>query len=136
MMLAQLRGLTGSVVETSQIPNFSFLNKSQAMQAFGSQSQPLTTNTNFTLSQLPAMKSVLSELRGQLANLRDVPPNMDTAKGELREERRQYIEQRTQDHLQRHGQTMIGDAAMVGEKTIDPAEIEALEKITETLNQT
>lgn len=137
MILSQLNTLVGSVETNSQTPKFSFLRDNPAVQAFSSQSQqPLTTNTNFTISQLPAMKSVLAELREQLNSLRNLPTSRNTAKDELREERRGYIEQRTQEHIQRNGHTTSEESGAIGGSTIDHAEVEALEKVAASFNQT
>ena len=50
-----------------------------------------------------------------------------TARDELREERRQYIEQRTQVYVGRHGDTTGSSALLQGINT-SQAEVEALEK--------
>lgn len=136
MILAQLKGMMGSVVEASSTPNFSFLASSSVVQAFGNQSQqPLTTNTTFTLSQLPALKSVLAELRGQLATLQNAPLTSLTAKDELREERREYIEQRTRSQLEKNGPAGVHDVGEIGGRSMDPTEIEALEKVAGMMNR-
>lgn len=93
--------------------------------------QPLTTNTNFAVSQLPALRSLLAELRPRLAALKSATPGMntETAKDELREERRGYIEQRTRSHLERNGQRLEEDTAGMFHKRVDPEEVQALETV-------
>ena len=119
-----MRGIVGNSTDTTN--NLSFL---AAATPLGQQT--LTTNTNFALSQLPALRGLLSELRPKLAALREAKGILqaDTAKDELRGERREYIEQRTRSHLERNGQTAGEDSAMVSGKRVDPEEVQALEKV-------
>jgi kinetochore protein Mis12/MTW1 len=134
-ILAQLRAVTESRSDTNHDPSLSFLFNSQAAQAFANQSQqPLTATTTFTMSQVPALKAVLTELRSKLLALRTSSIAIDTAKDERREERREYIEQRTKSHLERSGQTITDHVGAVGAQHIDPGEIEALEKVAETFH--
>lgn len=123
-ILGQLRGMVGS---TPGAPNsLSFLTTATPLGQ-----QTLTMNTNFVLSQLPAIRNLLTELRPKLVALREAKGNLqlDTAKEELRGERRQYIEQRTRMHLERNGQTLGEESAMVSGKRVDPEEVQALEKV-------
>lgn len=123
-LLDQLRGIVGN--SNGAPNNLSFLT---AATPIGQQT--LATNTNFALSQLPALRALLTELRPKLAALREAKGILqtNTAKDELRGERREYIEQRTRSHLERNGQTMGDDSAMVSNKRVDPEEIQALEKV-------
>lgn len=57
---------------------------------------------------------------------------MNTAKDEVREERRGYIEQRIQSHLQRNGEDTHGDSSMVPGVRVDPEEVSALERVAAT----
>jgi len=126
-VLNQLRGMLNPNSEDGTQPNLSFLAMGAAQQPFSGQ-QPLTTNTKFALSQLPALKGTLVDLKAKLATLKDVQLTMDSAKDELREERRSYIEQRTKSHLERNGQIAATDSGPLSGKQTDTAEVEALEK--------
>lgn len=123
-LLQQLRALVQGAQSTT--PSLSFLTDVPA-----NTNQSLTTNTSFVLSQLPALRSLLAELRPKLAalNASRVNPQPDTAKDEIREDRRNYIEERTRAHLERQGQILTQDSTVVGGRTIDPQEVQALEKI-------
>jgi len=124
VLLEQLRGIVGN---SSGGPN----NLSFLTAATPTGPQTLTTNTNFALSQLPALRALLAELRPKLAALKEAKGILqaDTAKEELRRERREYLEQRTRSHLERNDQTVGDDSAMVSGKRVDPEEIHALEKV-------
>jgi len=131
-ILSQLRNMLNPNSKDESQPNLSFLTSSLAQQPFSGQ-QPLTTNTKFALSQLPALKSTLVDLKAKLAALKDVQLSMDSAKDELKEERRQYIEQRTKAHLERNGQAAAESGPFSGKQT-DVAEVEALEKAASIFN--
>jgi kinetochore protein Mis12/MTW1 len=118
-ILGQLRGIAND--------KLSFLSQTGAT---GQQS--LTTNANFAMSQLPALRSLVAELRPKLMALKDArgDTHLATAKDEVREERRGYIEQRTKAHLERDGSVTADDAAMVLGKHVDAEEVQALEKVS------
>ena len=121
-ILQQLRSLSGY---SQTAPNsLSFLNNGSSTQP-----QNLSTNTNFAVSQLPALKALLSELRPKLAALEDANNNAATARDELKEERRGYIEQRTRSHLQRNGAKLPDQSAAVSGRRVDSKEVQALEKV-------
>jgi len=130
--LSQLRAMLDPKSEDTLRPNLSFLTSIVSQQSFSGQ-QPLTTNTKFALSQLPALKSSLVDLKAKLATLKDVQLTTDSAKDELKEERRQYIEQRTKSHLERNGQAASDSGPFSGKQT-DAAEVEALEKAANIFN--
>lgn len=133
VILGQLRDLVNTKAENGSAVNLSFMNSTVTQQPFSGQ-QPLTTNTKFALSQLPAMKTTLIELKAKLASLKEVHLSTDTAKDELREERRQYIEQRTKTHLERHGHSASAESGPLSGKQTDTAEVEALEKAAGMFN--
>ena len=114
--------------------HFDFLNNAPSAKAFGMMNnnhaqQPLTTNTTFTLSQLPALRAILAEIRPKLAALRTTSLRMDSAKDERREERREYIEQRTKAHVQRNGQAFAENNVLPPGRDVDADEVEAMEKV-------
>ena len=123
-LLQQLRGIVTNSQSTSN--SLSFLTTSPPTAQ-----QTLTTNTTFALSQVPALQSLLAELRPKLAALKDSRGalELNTAKDELREERRGYIEQRTRTHLERVGQNAMEGTAMIPGKRVDPEEVQAMEKV-------
>lgn len=132
-ILAQLRGILAPKSEDSSLPNLAFLTDSASRQTSSGQ-QPLTTNTTFTLSQLPALKVVLTDLKSKLTTLKDVQLGFDTAQDERREERREYIEQRTRSHLERNGHSTAASSGPLSSKRTDAAEVEALEKAASIFN--
>lgn len=133
VLLAQLEGILNSKTEEDHLPNLSFLPISLSDQPFTGQ-RPLTTNTQFALSQLPALKTTLIDLKAKLSTLKDVQLGFDTAKDEYREERRHYIEQRTKSHLERNGRSALADSGPLAGKQTDTAEVEALEKAANMFN--
>lgn len=132
-ILSQLRTMTGLESEDQSLPNFGFLENTVPQQSFSGY-HPLTTNTKFALSQLPALKATLVELRAKLVDLEKVRLSVDSAKDEMREERRQYIETRTREHLDRNGQTAGADAGPISGKQTNIAEVEALERAAHIFN--
>lgn len=90
---------------------------------------PLTTNTTFILSQLPALQSMLKLLRPKLGSL---PRSADLMDVETkRDERMEYIDSRIRLHLERTGQLGVsGDAnPVVAGRKIDISEAQALENV-------
>ncbi|KAI9932248.1 hypothetical protein ASPWEDRAFT_59346 [Aspergillus wentii DTO 134E9] len=96
---------------------------------------PLTTNTKFILSQLPALQAMLKQLRPKLATL---PKSAQPTEAETkRNERAEYIESRIKLHLERAGQLAVGgdgNPIITGRK-IDSSEAQALEAVTGMLTQ-
>ncbi|KAI9741798.1 MAG: hypothetical protein M1834_000184 [Cirrosporium novae-zelandiae] len=78
--------------ETTPTPTLSFLNSTNTNN--------LTTQTHFLLTQLPALQALLSTLRPTLSTLPRAVEDVDW-KGSKAEERRRYIEGRTRRHLRR-----------------------------------
>lgn len=123
--------------------DLSFLTSSPAARQLrvgitaGSDSQhtPLTTNTTFILSQLPALQAVLKQLRPKLASLPKSADLMDVES--KRDERKEYIESRIKLHLERTGQLTRGsDAnAVVAGRRIDISEARALETVAGMLSR-
>ncbi|EEP78069.1 predicted protein [Uncinocarpus reesii 1704] len=116
-----------------QLPNLSFLFTDPAAKRLnvgddgGPSHTPVTTNTTFLLSQLPALQAVLAQLRPKLTKLSallDQAGEYDTK----REDRRRYIDSRTNLHLERIGE-LGGRAAQVRGRKVDEAELQALESV-------
>ena len=141
----QLKMITSSLKQepqhntpyTSASPDLSFLTASQPAQRLGLTSsdptqQPLTTSITFAMSQLPALRAALAELRPRLATMQTARP--ETAKDELDQERRDYIEQRTKAHLAKIGHTRPEDADAMSGRKPEREEVEALEKTANVLD--
>jgi kinetochore protein Mis12/MTW1 len=124
-------------VPTAQgLPNLSFLTSDPAAKQLnvGSNSKPLTTNTTFILSQLPALRSMLAQLRPKLQTLPRSADEMEIE--QMKDERREYIEGRTRMHLERTGELGIGDgSAIIAGRKVDSSEAQALETVVEILNE-
>lgn len=131
-MLAQLKSILSPKAEDDSLPNISFLTKSSSQTPFSGQ-EPLTTSTKFALSQMPALKTTLAELKSKLATLQNVELNSNSIKDERREERREYIEQRTKLHIDRVNQSGSTSGPLSGKQT-DASEVEALEKAGNLFN--
>lgn len=123
--------------------DLSFLTESPAAQqlrvgaATGSNTKhtPLTTNTTFILSQLPALQALLKHLRPKLATL---PKSADMTEADTkRDERKEYIESRIRLHLERTGQLGVGSDGnpVVAGRKIDISEAQALEAVAGMLTQ-
>lgn len=91
---------------------------------------PITTNTTFILSQLPALQAILRKLRPKLASLPKSADEMEL--DHKKDERREYIESRIRLHLERTGQLAVGGDGnpVVAGRRIDIAEAQALEAVT------
>jgi hypothetical protein len=135
-MIAQLKALTSPrsqrELAADKQPNLSFLNSSPSSQAFNISTEqpmqrPLTTNTTFTLSQLPALRALLAELRPKLISLQSAELGFNSARDERRQERRDYIEQRTRMHLDRNRRAYGDNIVSVNGRKVDTEEVEALE---------
>ncbi len=61
---------------------------------------------------------------------------VESAKDELKEERRGYIEQRTRSHLQRNGEDLQEPMAAVSGKRVDPEAVQALERVASIFEPT
>lgn len=104
--------LTTSRPTGNDIPNLSFLltdpiAKKLKIGESTSQDLPISTNTRFILSQLPALQKTLAHLNRKLSAFEQKQKsNQRTAGSAIAkiEERRNYIDTRTQVHLHRHGE--------------------------------
>jgi kinetochore protein Mis12/MTW1 len=95
--------------------------------------RPLTTHTTFALSQLPALRALLAELRPKLASFRSTDLGFNSARDERRQERRDYIEQRTRMHLDRNRRAYGDNTVSVNGRKVETEEVEALEKVASVL---
>ncbi|PYH49394.1 MIND complex subunit MTW1 [Aspergillus saccharolyticus JOP 1030-1] len=124
--------------ETTQDLDLSFLTSSAAARQLrvgavagpGTQHTPITTNTTFILSQLPALQACIKELRPKLATLQQQSEDKMEADSKA-DARREYIESRVRLHLERAGQLAAGNEAnpVITGRKIDIAEAQALESV-------
>jgi kinetochore protein Mis12/MTW1 len=139
-VIAQLRGIlsaaqdkpNASVPTTSGLPNLSFLTSHPTASTLRvGQNTSLTTNTDFVLSQLPALHAVTEKLRAKLSTLPTTIP-ADTKK---HNDRQEYIDSRIKMHLERSGEPALGDGnAVIAGRKISSAEAQALEAVGGILN--
>lgn len=127
-------------LQDRDLPNFSFLSSTPAAKQLNvgngtvASHTPLTTNTTFILSQLPALRSMLAHLRTKLAALPASTNEMD--RDSKREERRRYIESRTRIHLERTGELSTRNPnGFVKGRKIDSQEAQALEGVMGMLTE-
>ncbi|RMZ76389.1 hypothetical protein DV737_g4862, partial [Chaetothyriales sp. CBS 132003] len=135
-ILHQLRALTDS----ASPDNMAFLTAGAGAQALNvsAERRALTTNAAFTMSQLPALNALLATLRPQMAALTEARTDIDinSAREENKQERREYIGRRTQMHLHRHKGALPDDAAALPGRPPAPGELQALEKVAHAFNPT
>lgn len=159
VLLGQLRGLIASSPEGVKAEEMSaqetmgayaFLTHTPSVQALGmspistftlpannaqSKSRRLTTNTSFTLSQLPALKALLAELRPKLASVLDM--SVAAPESAAARERRLYLENQTRRALERSG-VAIGEGGGSAEgpgRRVGSEELAALEGIVEGMER-
>ncbi|KAL4893661.1 putative MIND kinetochore complex component Mtw1 [Aspergillus ambiguus] len=133
---------TSSLPTTNDL-DLSFLTSSPAARQLrvgvdaGSNSshKPITTNTTFILSQLPALQAILKQLRPRLATLQK--PAEGPGPNPKRDERADYIESRIQLHLERAGQLAVGGDGnpVIAGRKINLSEAQALESVAGMLIQ-
>ncbi|KAJ9206475.1 hypothetical protein DTO164E3_716 [Paecilomyces variotii] len=117
------------------LPDLSFLTSDPAATqlkvgsgAESGTSNHLTTHATFILSQLPALRNMLNQLRPRLATL---PKSADDMELDSRKaERRAYIESRIRLHLERAGELAMdeGNIVLAGRK-IRANEAQAVENV-------
>jgi kinetochore protein Mis12/MTW1 len=115
------------------LPSLGFLTSGPAADILRvGQNQSLTTNTDFVLSQLPALHTMTEKLREQLRSL----PNTAPEGQDKRDERQDYIDSRIRVHLERSGQPAFGDGnTVIPGRKIASTEAKALESVGNMLNE-
>ncbi|WEW54632.1 hypothetical protein PRK78_000052 [Emydomyces testavorans] len=117
----------------SHLPNLSFLMDDPSAKRLnvgdniGPSHTPITTNTTFLLSQLPALRAILTQLRPKLATLSTTADHVGESDAK-REERRQYIDGRISLYLERTGELGAGQGVVRGRR-VDVKEVQALESV-------
>jgi kinetochore protein Mis12/MTW1 len=129
---------TDATVPPTDLPNLSFLlndpiarRLSVGDTSAGPAHTPLTTHTTFILSQLPALRALLEQLRPKLATLSKQPEELSEHYAKRRE-RQEYIDSRVKAHLERTGE--LGGSAGEGHgvvkgRRVDGKEVKALENV-------
>ncbi|ORY13791.1 Mis12 protein-domain-containing protein [Clohesyomyces aquaticus] len=133
-------------------PNFSFLTHTPAAKDLGIQSlplpsitststnaattsNPLTTHTSFTASQIPFLRSLLSALKPHLATSA-LPLTATGEKEESARERKVYIESQSKRVLERRGvDTREGVEGVLEGRGFRGEEVTALEGVVEVLGR-
>lgn len=153
-LLRRLRGLVGvpdphgvKAEEGEETPQsaFGFLRHTAGLEQ-GAVEAPLTTTTEFTLSQLHALRSLSTSLRTILPDLQtSEPPEEDGGSGEKkswRRERVEYVEGASRKYLETAGGLELGDRGEVrdgewqGEgRRLARGEVEGLEKVVAILGR-
>ncbi|KAL1953129.1 hypothetical protein VTO42DRAFT_3564 [Malbranchea cinnamomea] len=130
-------------VATTQLPDLSFLLTDPTAKRLNVGSDdvppshtPLTTNTTFILSQLPALRALVEQLRPKLATLPKAGGNSEL--NAKRAERKEYIDSRTRLHLQRMGDLSgtAGDGpGVVPGRRVASEEVKELENVARMFDQ-
>ena len=111
-------------IDTSSTPSFNFLNTDKLARS--ASSNPLTVHSEFAVSNLPALRTLVDELRPKLEDLRRGGVKVDWES--RRQERRAYIEGRVRK--------IVGEGAEgeeVGGTRVGLEEAVGLEKVLEGL---
>ncbi|KAF2148315.1 Mis12 domain-containing protein [Myriangium duriaei CBS 260.36] len=126
---------SASVVAAQDQPSFSFLSSTPAASELEivakRESQPLTQNTKFTLTQLTALKRLLDDLRPHLANF--PRPGLGS---EAHKTRDAYIESQTRNAMARNGiepGKSQGGVALTAGRAVSAEEVKALEAMAGAL---
>ncbi|KAF4449855.1 hypothetical protein F53441_6935 [Fusarium austroafricanum] len=156
-LLVKLRSMLGAVPgnvkaeegQTQAAPDgsaFGFLRDKASLQAAGAD-KPITTTTEFTLSQLQALRALSTSLRTLLPDLGPVgkdTPMEDTAGGSRtwRRERAEYVESASRKYLETTRGLELGEQGEVrdgewqGEgRKITRGDVEGLEQVAAMLGQ-
>ena len=92
---------------------------------------PLTTNTSFALSQLPALRALLDDLRPKVGELGDA--QAAASESHSARERRLYLNNQTKKAVERQGVEIGSSAAGLGRR-VQGDEVAALEGIADALS--
>jgi kinetochore protein Mis12/MTW1 len=93
--------------------------------------KPLTTTTQFALSQLPALRKLIEDLRPRMKTMR----KQGATSSGWRRERERYVESQTRRHLESTGLELgpmgeVRDGEWQGNgRRLGPGEVEALESV-------
>ena len=136
-------GVKQEPVEEGERPpegsTFGFLNERSALSSVGSQT-PITTTTEFTLSQLTALRSLSQSLQELLPKIKDA--SVGSGGKTWRSERAEYVEQSSRKYLENtaglelgaQGEVRDGDYQGEG-RNLGRDEVEGLERFAATLGE-
>jgi kinetochore protein Mis12/MTW1 len=96
---------------------------------------PLETNTSFALSQLPALRAALAELRPRLAAL-EASSTKPAPESDAARERRLYVETQSRKASERQGMGVGDSSADSLGRAVAPEELASLEHIAASLSRT
>jgi kinetochore protein Mis12/MTW1 len=130
---------SGSDASADHRGAYTFLTNGQSAKTLGMTTRsgtqqtdgPLATNTSFALSQLPALRALLDDLRPKLAELGDA--QAAATEGHSARERRIYLNNQTRKAVERQG-VEIGASAQGLGKRAQGDEVAALESIADGLS--
>ncbi|WPH03536.1 Hypothetical protein R9X50_00641600 [Acrodontium crateriforme] len=134
LVAAQNEGRKSEGEGTQQTSPFAFLTRSEHVSRT-STSQPLTNNVKYALSQLPALRQLLAELKESVLTL----PNARHAREDENSaaaKRRRYLDSQARQAMERRGVTVdeAGKmAAGVAGRRIGREEVEGLEAVVQAL---
>jgi kinetochore protein Mis12/MTW1 len=135
-------GMTGAYAFLTHTPAAQALGLNAALQNSTTTTTPglvkansLSTNTEFALAQLPALKTLLSELRPKIEAMSH-DTKIDIKEGETQRERRLYVESQTRKVLERRGISIEEGGVMdpLGRR-VGSEELKALEGIVDELTR-
>ena len=134
--------------QQSSSSTFGFLSQGRAHLASIGSDTPITTTTQFTLSQLQAMRALSTSLRTLLPDLSTSPDDAaasresSTGSKTWRRERAEYVEASSRKYLEKSGGLELGDQGRVrdgeyqGEgRVLGKGEIEGLENAVTMLGE-
>ena len=134
-MLSQLHTMLGSgdEPELSSDSPFAFL-ASSPHASKNAQSQPLTQNVQYAVTQLPLLRELLAQLK---SSLQSMPKSRDRLEDpeSVEAKRRQYIDTQSRRALQRRGVDPDGTAGREGTlgRRIGREEVEGMEAVAQAL---
>lgn len=139
-MLSAIRSLAFSGAEGQPAGPFAFLSNSHASEQLGlgkgsiqeSQAGPLETNVSFALSQLPALRELVAELRPQLANLSTLAEK-PVADGDIARARREYVESQSRKAVERQGLGVDNGTLDSLGRVVTAEELAALEEMADEM---
>lgn len=128
--------------DASEPSTFGFLQDKAVLSSIGSQT-PITTTTEFTVSQLTALRALSTSLRSLLPDLSSPLSGESSRTKTWRRERAEYVEQSSRKYLENTGGLELGaqgevrDGEYQGEgRNLSRGEVEGLEKVVSLLGET
>jgi kinetochore protein Mis12/MTW1 len=140
-VLSAIKSLTAPAVDGhSQAGPFAFLSNTYAAEQLGvgnatnggAEAGPLETNVSFALSQLPALRELVAELRPQLGELSGMT-DQPVADGAVARSRREYVESQSRRAVERQGLGVDNGALDTLGKVVTADELAALEAMADDM---